>query len=201
MTLWAIIPVKSLREGKSRLNSVLSENERVRLNEKLLLKTLNCIKNIPQIIGYLVISRDSAVLDLASEYGAKTVQESQISDINYALNQATEAVKTFKATQVLVLPADLPYINHDEIVRLIERSGNPPEIIIASDHKQNGTNALLVNPLGILEYDFGLNSFVKHKKQAERKKIHIDVFDSDIFNFDLDLPEDLISMKESDPII
>jgi len=36
MTLWAIVPVKPLRRGKSRLSGMLSEDERAHLNEVLL---------------------------------------------------------------------------------------------------------------------------------------------------------------------
>ena len=36
MTIWAIVPVKPLRRGKSRLAGALSEDERTHLNQLLL---------------------------------------------------------------------------------------------------------------------------------------------------------------------
>jgi 2-phospho-L-lactate guanylyltransferase (CobY/MobA/RfbA family) len=39
MTLWAIVPVKPLRRGKSRLADVLSQDERTNLNRHLLENT------------------------------------------------------------------------------------------------------------------------------------------------------------------
>lgn len=36
MSIWAILPVKPLRRGKSRLAGALTEEERAALNEELL---------------------------------------------------------------------------------------------------------------------------------------------------------------------
>ena len=53
MTLWAIVPVKPLRRGKSRLSGMLSEDERTLLNQELLehtLKTLSSLKELDQVL-------------------------------------------------------------------------------------------------------------------------------------------------------
>ena len=54
MTLWAIVPVKPLRLGKSRLAEMLSEDERADLNRRLLVHTLTTLAAIPEIEGYVV---------------------------------------------------------------------------------------------------------------------------------------------------
>jgi 2-phospho-L-lactate guanylyltransferase (CobY/MobA/RfbA family) len=46
MTLWAIVPVKPLRRGKSRLAGTLSETERAELNQKLLEQTLTTLSSL-----------------------------------------------------------------------------------------------------------------------------------------------------------
>ena len=60
MALWAIVPVKPLRRGKSRLAPVLSEDDRAELNQRLLLHTVDLLKGLPEIVDVLVVSRDSA---------------------------------------------------------------------------------------------------------------------------------------------
>ena len=62
-----------------------------------------------------------------------------------------------------------------------------------------GTNALFINPTGILDYDFGEWSFKKHIEQAERKKIRVEIYNNDRLGFDLDLPEDMAIYKERKP--
>ncbi len=43
MTLWAIVPVKPLRRGKSKLAGTLSEDERAELNRILLEHTIQTL--------------------------------------------------------------------------------------------------------------------------------------------------------------
>jgi 2-phospho-L-lactate guanylyltransferase len=77
MTLWAIVPVKPLRRGKSRLAGALSEDERTNLNRSLLQNTLKTLSELKEVEEVLVISRDPHALTIARNYGgarsAKTV--------------------------------------------------------------------------------------------------------------------------------
>ena len=65
MTLWAIVPVKPLRRGKSRLAGALSEDERTELNRTLLQHTLKTLTDIKELEEVLVISRDPQALTIA----------------------------------------------------------------------------------------------------------------------------------------
>ena len=74
MTLWAIVPVKPLRRGKSRLAGTLSEDERTELNRSLLQNTLRTFSDLKEVEEVLVISRDPQALAIARHYGARTVR-------------------------------------------------------------------------------------------------------------------------------
>ena len=89
MSLWAIVPVKPLRRGKSRLAGMLSEDERTRLNYSMLSQTLKTLAAVPEIAEILVVSRDSAALALAREQHVRTVQEEGAPELNAALRRAT----------------------------------------------------------------------------------------------------------------
>jgi 2-phospho-L-lactate/phosphoenolpyruvate guanylyltransferase len=201
MSLCAIIPVKPIRRGKSRLSGILSVEERTTLNTNLLTNMLNCVRAVSQIDNFIVISYDAATLALARELGAKTILESRITNLNRALRKATAAARAFQSTQVLILPADLPLINKKDLNAFIQRRGKPPEILISSDYRQNGTNALLINPIGIFEYDFGEWSFKKHIEQAEHKRLRIDISNIESLKYDLDIPEDLELFKSKGIIL
>ena len=75
MTLWAIVPVKPLRRGKSRLAGTLTEDERTELNRALLQHTLETLSELKEVDGVLVVSRDPNALTIARNHGARTVQE------------------------------------------------------------------------------------------------------------------------------
>ena len=196
MSLWAIIPIKPLRRGKSRLSGVLTEQERENLNHNLLIRSINCLKQVSEIDQIVVVSHDPAALSFSREYGVRTIQENRNTNINNALRKATQAAKAFSASRVLIIPADLPFMMSDDLTGLISKSRSAPEIIISPDRKMCGTNALLINPPGILDYDFGQCSFKKHIEQAERKKIKVEIYNNERLGFDLDLPEDLVLYKE-----
>src|SRR5512136_2830227 len=108
MTFWAIVPVKPLQRGKSRLAEVLTQEERLDLNRRLLAHTMDTLTAMPDIEHVLVISRDQAALALAREYGARTVQEHGSPQLNIALTRATIVAQTYATRGVLILPADLP---------------------------------------------------------------------------------------------
>jgi len=197
MTLWAIVPIKPLKSGKSRLSQVLSDDEREILNQTLLIHTLQCLSKVPEIDKNIMVSYDPAALSLAREYGFRTIQENKRTTINKALRKGTLAAKAYKASKVLIIPADLPLLSVKAIREMISLSKGAPEIIIAPDKKKDGTNALFINPIGVLDYDFGEWSFKKHIEQAERKKIRVEVFINDDISFDLDYPEDYEYLKQS----
>jgi 2-phospho-L-lactate guanylyltransferase len=190
MSLWAIIPVKPLRRGKSRLAGVLSEEERTVLNITLLENTLRTLKQVQEIDQILVVSRDTGALALARDFKARTVQEGK-PGLNTALKRATIVAQAYAAQDVMILPADLPLINVEDIRTLIGYLIKPPVVVVAPDRRNDGTNALLVSPAGSIDYMYGVGSFKKHVDQAKVKGMRVEVCNLQSFALDLDIPEDL----------
>lgn len=190
MSLWAIIPVKPLKNAKSRLSPVLMPDQRFELAQAMLRHVLSVTTTIRQITGVLVISRDTKALAIARETGAKTLQEGAMSNLNPALMRATMVVKSWRADAVLVLPADLPFINADDIGGLIQLALDR-SIVIATDKARDGTNALLVRPPGAIEFKYGGGSFERHIRLAESAGLQTFTYESDRLALDIDLPEDL----------
>ena len=191
MTLWAIVPVKPLRRGKSRLAGALSEQERTELNRMLLENTLKTFSDLKEVEEVLVISRDPQALTIARNYGARTVREDGQPELNTALRRATVIAQVYATGGVLVLPADLPLVSREDILTLIGRAGEPPVVVIAPDRHESGTNALLISPVGLIEYDFGENSFQRHCQRAKDAGARLEIVNLPTLGLDLDLPEDL----------
>ena len=191
MTLWAIVPVKPLRRGKSRLAEVLSFNERTDLNRHLLENTLDTLKGIPEIEHVLVVSRDSEALALARDLGARTVQENRNSDLNIALARATVVAKSYATHGVLILPVDLPLITAEDVQAMLYEVKDPPVVVVAPDRCNDGTNALLVCPAGLIEYEYGEGSFERHCELARQVGARLEICELPSLALDLDNPEDL----------
>ncbi|MBI3173889.1 MAG: 2-phospho-L-lactate guanylyltransferase [Chloroflexi bacterium] len=200
MTLWAIIPVKPLRRGKSRLAGTLSEDEREQLNKSLLEHTLDTLTNLKEIEQVLVVSRDPHALTIARNHGARTVQEDGQPHLNTALQRATVVAKVYATRGVLVLPADLPLLSREDVLTLLDKASQPPVVVIAPDRHRKGTNALLMSPAGLIEYDFGDDSFERHCERARRADARLEVVELPSLGLDLDLPEDLELIRKMDTV-
>ncbi len=92
---------------------------------------------------------------------------------------------------MLIVPADLPLLNREDVAALLARSVNPPVVVIAPDRHQKGTNALLLSPANIIEYDFGEGSFKRHCARANKAGARLEIVNLPALELDLDLPEDL----------
>lgn len=191
MTIWAIVPVKPLRRGKSRLAGMLTEEQRTRLNRYLLEHTLLALNDVKEIEHTLVVSRDPAALALTREIGGRTVLENGAPQFNTAIKRATVVAQAHGAHAVLILPADLPLIDPPSVRELLKHGKQAPVVVISPDRRQDGTNGLLVNPAGLIEYGYGPGSFQRHSERAVAAGAKLEVLQSDVLGLDLDLPEDL----------
>lgn len=191
MTLWAIIPVKPLRRGKSRLSGVLSLEARTALNHYLLSNTLEILASVPEIEYSLVVSRDPEALTIAREYGARTVQEQGSPQLNIALTRATMVALSHSVQGVLIVPADLPLLTVDDIHEVVKRAVDPPVVVITPDRHHQGTNALLISPPGLIQYEYGPDSFQRHCLQAEKAGARLEICERGSVALDIDFPEDL----------
>lgn len=196
MSLWAIVPVKPLRRGKSRLAEALTEDQREELNRVLLERTLKTLIELKEVEQVLVVSRDSAALAIARDLGARTVQEDGAPALNTALTRATVVAQVYASRGVLVIPADLPLLTAADVLALLERASDPPVVVIAPDRHREGTNALLLAPANLIEYDFGGNSFQRHCDRARRAGARLEIVDLPSLGLDLDLPEDLELVRQ-----
>jgi 2-phospho-L-lactate guanylyltransferase len=191
MSVWAIIPVKPLNRAKSRLAGVLTPDERAQLAETLFRRVLDVVRAVPQVAGTLVISRDTRALAIAREAKVHTVQESGAPELNTALMRATQVVGGWRGGAVLILPADLPLVTSEDLRDLIRLGMEERSMVIATDRNENGTNAMLVRPPGLIPYTYGEGSFRRHIQAAELAGANVQVYHSERLILDIDMPEDL----------
>lgn len=191
MTIWAIVPVKPLQRAKSRLAKVLNRDERASLSRQLLEHTLRTLADVSQVERTLVISRDSEVLSIARGLGARTVAEWGNPQLDKALVRASLVARGYGVSAVLVLPADLPLLSRLDIEKLLSLSGNPPEVVLAPDRRGTGTNAILSSPPGLIDYDFGPDSFQQHVEKATAAGARVEICHLPSLELDLDVPDDL----------
>ncbi|MFZ2487416.1 MAG: 2-phospho-L-lactate guanylyltransferase [Anaerolineae bacterium] len=207
MTLYILVPVKQLAEAKSRLAAVLPESERQTVTLRMLHSVLQVVQTAQQRIDAvgMVVSPDPIILNLAASYGLTPLADAPLSAgmteaaspdalLNAALEQATAYAQSLGASAVLILPADLPLLTLADVTRLWRTSQqlySARAMVIAPDNHEQGTNALLVRPPGVLRYEFGPGSLARHCRQARDLGMAWHVDRSPRLGLDVDLPADL----------
>ena len=195
MSLWAIVPVKPIRRGKSRLSEILSEEERVQLNHLLFLHTIDILKQVDAVSEILVVSRDSNVLTEARELGVRTVTENGTPELNPALLRASLFSKAFSTEGVMIVPADLPLLTPSDVEAFLAKRSQAPEVIIAPDRHGKGTNMLFANPADILTFSYGDDSLSRHSELAKARGAQLTIVENERIGLDLDFPADYELLK------
>jgi 2-phospho-L-lactate guanylyltransferase len=165
-------------------------------------QTLEILQKIPQVAQTLVVSRDPAALAIAREYNARTVLEDGNPSLNGALTRATLLARNYATRGALVLPADLPLLTQADLLEFLSYVSEPPCVVISPDRHQDGTNALLMSPGGLIQYSFGPRSFTRHCVAARQVGARLEVVRNDHIALDLDTPDDLQvlrSLEKSNP--
>jgi 2-phospho-L-lactate guanylyltransferase len=194
--LWAIVPVKPLHRGKTRLSGVLSEADRYALNISLLVRTLEVLKASKSIYQVALISRDPAALAIGEDCDVEVLREEGEPGLNPALQSAARQISAAHPDGLLILPADLPLIQPADINAMAESATVPPVVVIAPDRHGSGTNALVLRPADQIEFTFGIGSFARHCQAARSAGASLRIADQPAVGLDLDMPEDLELLRE-----
>jgi len=192
----AVVPVRSLSSGKSRLGEPLDAEERADLVLALLRRTVEQALAASRLAGVVVVSEDADLLRQARAMGAASLLQER-PGLNEGLAEARAAADP-EATAIMVLPADLPSVVASAIDELAEAAelaqrGAPdrPVVALVPDRHGTGTNALLVAPPDAIPFRFGAGSRVAHCSAARAAGAsYVEL--SGPLTFDLDTPEDLL---------
>lgn len=185
----ALIPVKSLAHGKSRLSDALNLERRMQLTQETLRRVVHVLQNARGIAEIVLISVDEAVAEWANVWRVTFLREEK-----YGLNEALQQARRHFAhvPAILVLHSDLVAVSVADVEALIAAcNSDQPSVVIAPDRHGNGTNALLLQPPDAIDFAFGPNSAQHHIAQAEAQGIPITLFHSESISLDLDSPDDL----------
>ena len=186
MKINAVIPVKSLAHGKTRLAGFLDDADRAALNASLLDHALDLAEVFPGLSNTIVVSADKRVLEIAKSRGALGLRETN-SGLNPAIELGMTAARNNRARAILVLPTDLPIATAEDLLALV---GGPPGMTIAADRRGFGTNALCVPTSEDFTFRFGDDSFVAHLEEAQLSGLSAHIVHRPNLSFDIDTPDD-----------
>lgn len=186
---WLLIPVKSLRCGKRRLEAVLNAAERLRLNEFFLRRMLAVAGAFPGLERTVVVSDADDSLSLAASLGAQTIRTPR-TELNAALTDGRDELYRRGAERIVMLPVDLPLVKSCDIGELAVLS-EQNRVVISPDRDGDGTNALALHADAPLSFSFGIGSYRAHQAEARRCGVVPLLHKNARIAHDVDLPADL----------
>lgn len=174
-----LIPFK-YRNPKSRLSSILDQDQRKELALRMLRDVLDIALESKLFGSITVISTDPL------ELGIPGVELKLCpGSLDQCLNSFLEGAQL----PVLILMADLPLIWSKDLVELLAR----PESVVLVPGRRGGTNAILIRDPRFRVSYHGI-SFLKHLELAKHLGLDWAVHESLRIWADMDLPEDLIDL-------
>ncbi len=188
-TIWIVLPIKRLSQTKSRLINVLSPKERADLTRQLVARTLSILQHVPEVAGTVIVSRDTEMHHLGTQFGVRCVAEPAKSGLNTAVSTGYHFVAQAKATHALILPSDLPLLEPVDVTAVCQQA-HAQNIVIASDKVEKGTNTLLL-PTGLpFVFQYGRSSYQKHLNEAQHHALTPHIINRPNLQFDLDTVQD-----------
>jgi 2-phospho-L-lactate guanylyltransferase len=149
----ALVPVKALPRGKSRLADVLDGDARADLVLFLLRRVVTACQEAG--LAVCVVSPDAEVHAAARALGADALDDG---GRDLSAGVALALGRHAQAAGVAVLAADLPYVTADDVRRLVAHA-RPLALVAAAD---GTTNAIAACPPSAFRPSYGPGSAARH---------------------------------------
>jgi 2-phospho-L-lactate guanylyltransferase len=188
VNVWALVPIKCFRRGKSRLSPVLDGAARERLARALCDGALAAAAGAG-VAGVLVATDCAEVAARARRRGACAWTTPL--PMPAAVDAGLQMLARARVDGAVVLMSDLPLARARdvaELARLVERH----ERVIVPDRRDAGTNALALRLHRPPRTSFGhADSAHRHVAQARAAGLDFIVHHDTRLGLDVDLPADL----------
>ena len=193
----AILPFRSVADSKRRMESALSEQERMELSARLLVRTHAALRNARSIGRTILVSPDPLARELARAAGAEAIDDHGV-PLNEAIRLGLDRATTSGASAALIVPVDLAHVSAiaiDELTEAWRASGAASGILPALD----GGTAALITPLPTsMTLHYGEGSAALHLRELSAINSSVQQLNS-LLAADLDTPEDLNAVTAAQP--
>jgi 2-phospho-L-lactate/phosphoenolpyruvate guanylyltransferase len=198
--IFAILPVKSPRNAKQRLQGYLPAATREMLARLLFKQTIAALSRASGIDRVLVATSDSEIAAHARAMGALVMEEHQQSSHSVSADAACLRAMELGSRTALLVPIDVPLAAPSDFESLAAAGlSNRRGVVIVPSADGAGTNALARTPPNVIPSCFGPGSFRAHLEQAHSRGITARVLRLPGLMFDIDTPQDVTELLERAP--
>ena len=183
-----LVPVKSLANAKQRLAYVLEQSARTELAQAMLQDVLDALAGCAHEVS--LVTSDPCAVGLADHFRFAVIHDDSNVSETTAIEMATRMCASRGIPSTLVIPADIPLIETEDIRSIYENAPASGSVLVPSGD-QRGTNAVLRRPAALFPLRFGNDSFMPHLVAAIATHATCTVLSLPRVALDIDTPEDL----------
>jgi len=175
---------------------MLSQGERAELCKAMLMDVLDALLKAEGLEGAFVVSPDAEALSIAKSAGAEPIREDEEAGVDRAAALAIKRCAELGAA-ALIIPSDVPLIEPRDVESMVRLASGGRAVVLAPSLRMDGTNALLMNPAGVIPTRYGSDSFKLHLAEASSRGIRAAIYASHRVMLDVDLPEDAAELARA----
>ncbi|HEY6434396.1 MAG TPA: 2-phospho-L-lactate guanylyltransferase [Acetobacteraceae bacterium] len=197
-SVWAAVPVKSFRDAKQRLSSVLSPAQRQALSEAMLADVLTAL-SAARLAGIMVNTADHAVITFVRRFDARVISDRAGEGHTTAVAMMAQRLERDGVDAMLTMPGDIPRVTAAEIQAICAGLRPDRSFTIVPSHDEQGSNAVLLTPPTVVPLRFGDDSFFPHLAAARENGIEPRIVPLPGIGLDIDRPADLETLVRATP--
>jgi 2-phospho-L-lactate/phosphoenolpyruvate guanylyltransferase len=196
--MWAVLPIKSLNNVKTRLASALSPSERIELFRFMMHDVLSALMEVEEIERTVVVTRDPEVRSIAARFDAVILEETSNDGHTAAVGRAAQWLISRGTNCFLQVPADIPGVTPQEVnnVLSVHRAKPGRAFTISPSHDYGGSNCIVCSPPDVIDLSFGEDSFRRHLRDARAAGVECSIVHQPGISLDVDYPQDLVKFME-----
>lgn len=192
--MWAVVPLKNIRQAKQRLAPQLTQSERSDLMLAMITDVLVALTHTRGLAGILLVSRAPEAQELARIHGCELYAEAEGADLSESVQAAGGYLVANRDAQgTLIVPGDVPLITPADIASILDEH---ERLTLVPDSEGDGTNCIVSSPPNLIRYRFDGHSFKPHTEAAYGIGITPRIVRNDAFGIDVDTPRDLLRILE-----
>jgi 2-phospho-L-lactate/phosphoenolpyruvate guanylyltransferase len=160
-----LIPVKNLSSAKQRLAAILDQRARTQLAQTMLEDVAAAVAAWNRRPPCAFVTSDPFAVELARKHNFEIIPDPANPGETGAIEMATEICSARGEDNTLVIPADIPLIQPEEIEQIFAQAPAEGSVLVSA-YDGRGTNAAFRRPANLFALRFGNDSFKPHLAAA-----------------------------------
>jgi 2-phospho-L-lactate guanylyltransferase len=166
----AIIPVKTFSKAKTRLG--LPQDKTEELCAIMLDEVLSVLSGSERISKTVLVSKDETAFKIGRKYNAVEILDEHEKGVNEAVTLAERYLADNCIDTSVVFPQDIPMIMPQDVETLLAFQKRPNSMLVVPSRKFDGTNALVRNPVNVVETHYDEDSYKIHLTTGKLRGVH-----------------------------